>query len=170
MRILIQISIGLLVLISIAQNGNQRQTNNFTIDSAWVKIFKLSLIQKYEHRNNCFYHRNAQSQDVYLFDSNIVKNDLPKLPGVRLILISIDRINEKAKQQGEVYYIYLASLHKDSVKAKVIWHDVAAIFSRRFGKVIHLVSKVDVAEYHISAKGWIGGFTRTEVHDFIRPN
>ena len=162
------ITLGLFVFSSISSTYNQKQKENSFVDSAWVQIFKLSLVQKYKYLNNPSNYRHWLPNDVYVLDSNIVKSDLPKLQVGRLIPISLDAINKKAKLK-DVSYINLALLQINSDTAKVIWREVEAIYSKKYKMVEHLVGEIEMSEYHIISKGWVGGLMRIEYHAFSHP-
>lgn len=138
-------------------------------DSAWIDLFRLTLSAQFEYRKLPSYRGNVEARDVYILDSNIVRESLPELPEGKFIPISFPEIEDLAKQKGDVHFIRLAKLQIDTSTAEVVWERVSAVFSRKKDRVIYLTNRIHTATYHLTPVGWQSGSAKVEFNDYVKP-
>jgi hypothetical protein len=122
-------------------------------DSIRFQLIKLSLedgLNGYSIRDTS----QANIKTVYILDSNVTIQQLPKSPYCKYVLISDSEIREVARK-SEIYFTRLTgfTLIKDS--AQIVWEYVSASFEDN--RVIQRIHGSVSRNYHLTNDGWTGG-------------
>ncbi len=161
--------IGPVIVMSQADVVAQQRRDKLPADSARRQLLRMSLAEEFAFHVDPSYEGGIEPKDVCILDSNIVSNDLPAIPKGRLVPVSIGKVDSLARRGNEIDYIFLASLKLDSGIARVKWNWMTAVFSRRFGRVVHRLRRSDEGSYRLTKNGWTGGLTGTVNYDLERP-
>jgi hypothetical protein len=136
-------------------------------DSTSIQLFMLSLTKEYNYRTLPSYRGNVDQSDILVLDSVKICDHLPRLQNARFIPVSTATLDSMARVHGDTRFVQLMSLHISANTAKLHWRHSTAHFFKRYQIVRYLSDMDSEHEYHLTAKGWVGGSTRTIVNEHL---
>jgi hypothetical protein len=150
------------LFLSLITTSIYAQTSNSKNDSTRFQLIKLSLedeLKGYSIRDTS----QANIKTAYFLDSIITKQQLPKSPDFKDVLLSNSEIREAAKKD-EIYFARLSGFTLNTDSAQIIWESVCVSYEdNRFIQRIHGRS---TQNYHHTIDGWKCGICSMKIIDY----
>lgn len=139
--------------VSTPSFGQIHNSAGSTAGKAQIRLFEASLAAELTARWIPTDSGGVKPENIYILDSNIVADALPRTGGQNLIPVTMKQIDALARARGKVNYFRLVSLDAGPTTGKVVWHLLTASVDKT-GKVSYVLGRTDEGEYTLTPKGW----------------
>lgn len=135
------------------------QNKKLTVEVKELIIHKsLESLFQYRYHPSLPYPGNInEAKEIFILDSSIVKDNIPKLPGGKFIILNRASIADSVYKKGNIEYLQILKMDKEADTVIIIWRKINGIYSHKLDKIIYQTNEDYILNYHHTSEEWIGG-------------
>lgn len=128
------------------------EVKEIIIHKSLESLFQFSYLPKFPYSGKI-----NEAKKIFILDSNMVKNKIPKLPSEKFIILNRAAIADTVYKKGNIEFLQLLKIDKEADTVIIIWRKMDGIYSHKLDKIIYQTIEDYIFKYHHTSEEWVGG-------------